>query len=79
METKKLGHGGILEGEDMIYPGDWCDGSPVGAYFGGVQMVCYRSAGLLQPIWLAQRWRVGCVPPLSDSSQLELRSLTRIV
>ena len=36
METKKLGHGGSLEGEDVIYPGDWCDGSPVGEYFGGV-------------------------------------------
>ena len=45
METKKLGHGGSLEGEDMIYPGNWSDGRPVGAYF-GVQMVCYRSAGV---------------------------------
>ena len=34
METKKLGHGGSLEGQDVIYPGDWGDGSSVGAYFG---------------------------------------------
>ena len=34
METKKLGHGESLEDEDVIYAGDWGDGSPVGAYFG---------------------------------------------
>jgi hypothetical protein len=34
METKKLRHGGTLESEDVIDPGDWGDGSPVGAYFG---------------------------------------------
>ena len=46
METKKLGHGGSLEGEDVIYPGDWCDGSPVGAYSGWMYVVCYSSAGV---------------------------------
>ena len=35
--------------------------------------------GLLHPIWLAQRWRAGSVPPLSDYSQLEFRSPTKIV
>ena len=34
METKKLGHGGSLEGEDVINPGDWSDGGPFSAYFG---------------------------------------------
>ena len=35
--------------------------------------------GFCHPIWLAQRWRAGCVPPLSVSSQLELRSPRRMV
>ena len=35
--------------------------------------------GLHQPIWLAQRGSAGCVPPLSESRQLELRSPIRMV
>ena len=35
--------------------------------------------GFRHPIFLAQRWRAGCVPPLSVSSQLELRSPRRMV
>ena len=32
--TKELRHGGALEDEDVVNPGDWCDGGPFSAYFG---------------------------------------------
>ena len=34
MQTEELRHGGALESEDVVNPGDWCDGGPFGAYFG---------------------------------------------
>ena len=34
MQTQELGHGGALEDEDVVDPGDWRDGGPFSAYFG---------------------------------------------
>ena len=46
MQTEELGHGGALESEDVVNPGDWCDGGPFGAYFGLLKMVGYGPAGV---------------------------------
>ena len=46
MQTKELRHGGALESEDVVNPGNWCDGSSVGAYFGRLYVVGDHSAGI---------------------------------
>ena len=46
MQTKELWHGGALESEDVVNPGDRCDGGPFGAYFGRLKMVGYGPAGV---------------------------------
>ena len=38
MQTKELRHGGALESEDVVNPGDWCDGGPFGVAMLGQEM-----------------------------------------
>ena len=46
MQTEKLRHGGALEGENVVNPGDWCGGGPFGAYFVRLEMVGNGPAGV---------------------------------
>ena len=79
MQTKKLGHGGALESENVVNPGDRCDGGPFGAYFGRLKMVGNGPAGVA-PSHLVGPAMQGVVrATFVRSSQLELRSPMRIV
>ena len=60
MQTQELGHGGALEDEDVVDPGDWRDGGPFSAYFGRLELVSDGPAGVApaHPIGPSMKSRV---------------------